>query len=113
METIISISVDCVAIGYGHLDRAPVSIGVVDGNGDVIMDRKMKTNYPVCNYLTALNGFDESTLVNAQRFADVKAELLSHLGPQTILVGQGIQNDIWWMQVSGLLFQPITFSHLV
>lgn len=104
MEVILSIDVECIANGCGHLDRTPVSIAVVDSNLKILFDEYMRPDVPVHHYLSTITGITAETLHNARSFSTVRQELLSILGPHVVLVGQGILNDIRWMQVTVRLF---------
>ncbi len=100
-ETFVSIDVECVASGCGHLDRVPVSVGVVDMSEALLFEDKIDPGCVVHSYLTVLTGFKAEDLENKRSLTEIMTELrsLSILGPNVVLVGQGIENDIRWLQV--------------
>lgn len=99
METFLSIDVECVATGCGHLDRTPVSVAVVDMNESLLFDEKINPGCIIHSYLTELTGFTAEDFVSKRSLAEVMVDVRSFLGPNVVLIGQGIENDIRWLQV--------------
>jgi RNA exonuclease 4 len=107
-EVFLSIDVECVATGCGHLDRTPVSVTVVNESEVVLVDKKIKPPH-VHSYLTEMTGFTKDQLQDERNFEEVMQEVRTHLGPHVVLVGQGIENDIRWLQVGMLIIVIIHF----
>lgn len=99
-EVFLSIDVECVATGCGHLDRTPVSIAIYNEAEDQLFFELIRPEIAVHNYLTPLTGFEAHQFQHARTFAEVMADVRSHLGPKVVLVGQGIENDIRWLEAS-------------
>ncbi|KAJ1419791.1 hypothetical protein B484DRAFT_134343 [Ochromonadaceae sp. CCMP2298] len=97
----MAMDVECVANGLGHNDRVPCSVALVGES--VLLVKKIKPPL-VVSYLTEITGFRESDLLDARSFEEVRGQLLSHLGPHVVLVGQRVQNDIAWMQLIKVVF---------
>lgn len=100
IEIVLSIDVECVATGCGHLDRTPVSVAVVDESEALLFDEKIDPGCAVHSYMTELIGFRAEDFENTRSLAEVMVDVRSFLGPNVVLVGQGIENDIRWLQVS-------------
>ena len=90
----MSVDVECVATGIYHDARGVCSIVVVDGQERILLTKMVKPDKPVVNYLTPLTGVREGDLDNGEALSDVLAQVKSLLGPDVILVGQGIQINI-------------------
>ena len=61
--------------------------------------KKVKPEKPVVSYLTPLTGIRKGDLDNGEKLLDVITEVKSLLGPDVVLVGQGIKSDINWLQL--------------
>ena len=99
-EIFLAIDVECVATGCGHLDRTPVSVAICSESEELIFSELISPKFSVHNYLTGLTGFEANHFQGARSFADVMADVRAHLGPNVVLVGQGIENDIRWLEVN-------------
>ena len=95
----MSVDVECVATGVRHDAREVCSVAVVDGSGKVLLSKQVKPTSPVVSYLTPLTGLRKGDLDDGARLADVIAEVKALLGRDVVLVGQGIGNDITWLQL--------------
>ena len=95
----MSVDVECVANGKRHDAREVCSVAVVDGNGKVLLSKKVKPVGPVVSYLTPLTGLRQGDLDHGERLSDVVAEVKSLLGRDVVLVGQGVRNDVEWLQL--------------
>jgi RNA exonuclease 4 len=99
-EEYLSFDVECVATGYGHLDRAPVSICIVNSNEEVVFHEVFCPDVQVRSYLTFITGFSEADLAGKRTFSEVLSEVLPrYFNPNVVLVGQGIKNDIRWLKL--------------
>ncbi len=90
----MSVDVECVATGICHDARDVCSVAVVDGKEKILLYKMVKPEKPVVSYLTPLTGVREGDLDNGEALSDVIAQVKAILGPDVILVGQGIQIDI-------------------
>lgn len=95
----ISIDVECVATGRSHNAREVCSVAVVDTKENVLLLKKVKPKSPVMSYLTPLTGLRQGDLEDAESLSDVIHEVKALLGPEVVLVGQGIQSDITWLEL--------------
>ena len=95
----MSVDVECVATGRRHDDREVCSVAVVNGEGDVILSKKVKPESPIVSYLTPITGVRKGDLDSGERLASVIAQVKALLGPEVVLVGQGIKSDIDWLKL--------------
>ena len=95
----IALDVECVATGRRHDDRDVCLVAVVDDNEKVILKRKVKPEKPIVSYLTPLTGVRMGDLDDGERLSDVLKEVKALLGPEVVLVGQGVKSDIKWLQL--------------
>ena len=98
-EKFFSVDVECVATGRRHDDRDVCFVAVVDVNEKVLLKKKVKLEKPVVSYLTPLTGVRKGDLDHAEGLATVIAEVKKLLGPNAVLVGQSIKNDVKWLQL--------------
>jgi RNA exonuclease 4 len=95
----IALDVECVATGRRHDDRDVSLVAVVDINEEVILKRKVKPEKPIVSYLTPLTGLRPGDLDNGERLSVVLRDVKAILGPDVVLVGQGLKSDIKWLQL--------------
>ncbi len=112
-EVFLCIDVECVATGRGHLNRTPVSVAVVDINEEILLYELIQPTVRVHSYLTDMTGFTAGMLSDRLPLADVIEGVHALLGPNVILVGQGIQNDIRWLEVTFMTFQINLYTVLI
>ena len=93
----MSIDVECVATSRCHDAREVCSVAVVDGKEKVLLVKKVKPKSRVVSYLTPLTGVRPGDLDDADSLEDVVREVKALLGPDVVLVGQVIKNDIEWL----------------
>ena len=74
-------------------------VAIVDENEDVILKRKVKPEKPIVSYLTPLTGVQRGDLDDGKRLSVVLSEVKALLGPDVVLVGQGVKSDIKWLQL--------------
>jgi RNA exonuclease 4 len=99
-ETYYSIDVECVATGRRHDERGVALVAVVDKNERLILRKKVKIDRSkVVSYLTPLTGIRPGDLDNGESLDSVIRQVKSLLGPNVVLVGQGIANDIKWLNL--------------
>ena len=95
----IALDVECVATGRRHDDRDLCLVAVVDANEKVILRRKVKPEKSVVSYLTPLTGVHPGDLDEGEKFLKVIKEVKELLGPNVVLIGQGVKSDIKWLQL--------------
>lgn len=93
----MSVDVECVATGKRHDAREVCSVAVVDATERVLLLKKVKPESPVMSYLTPLTGLRQGDLDDGERLSDVVSEVKALLGPDVVLVGQGVKCDIEWL----------------
>lgn len=99
--TYISIDVEAAATGYGHLDREPCWIAVVDEVGTELLNIIVDVPQLV-SPLTSITGLRTDQIRGGMSLADALHEvhtLLCSLGSNVVLVGQKPQGDIAWLQL--------------
>ena len=95
----VCVDVECVATGRRHDARSVALVAVVDQQERVLLKKKKKPVEKVMSYLTPLTGLREGDLDDGEPLDCVLAEVKSVLGPDVVLVGQGVKNDIVWLQL--------------
>ena len=95
----MSVDVECVANGTRHDAREVCYVAVVDGQGNVLLSKKVKPEGRVVSYLTPLTGVRKGDLDNGERLDNVIVEVKALLGRDVTLVGQGVQSDIEWLKL--------------
>ncbi len=95
----VSIDVECVATGSGHNDHAPCSVSAVDYDGNTIYQGMIYVDN-IFSPLTVITGLTVEDVKKGRPFDVVQGELLEHLGSDVVLVGQSIENDIEYMQLT-------------
>jgi RNA exonuclease 4 len=107
-EQFFSLDVECFATGDGHSDRAPVTVAVVNSNAEVVLDKviDMSPGVAVASFFTELTGISEETYSSMEKSTldEVIQQVKEIIGPNAVIVGQGIQNDIKWLRVR--IFAP-------
>ncbi|KAH8691953.1 putative exonuclease [Talaromyces proteolyticus] len=70
-------------------------ISLVRWDGEVLLDKLVKPDLPVINYLTQYSGITKEMLDPVTTtLADIQKELLEILTPRTILVGHSLNSDL-------------------
>ena len=83
----VSVDVECIAVGRRHDAKAVASVAVVD------------QDKPVVSYLTPVTGLRPGDLDGGVSLERAVREVKALLGPDVVLVGQGVQGDITWMHL--------------
>ena len=98
-EKFVSVDVECVATGRRHDAHSVAAVAVVDQEERVLLKKKVKPAEKVVSYLTPLTGLREGDLDDGEPLENVLAEAKRLLGPDVVLVGQGVNNDIVWLRL--------------
>ena len=93
------VDVESVATGRRHDERGVAHVAVVDQDEHLLLKRKVRPSGKVENYLTPLTGLRPGDLDGAPPLEEVRREVVALLGPSMVLVGQGIANDIGWLDL--------------
>ena len=98
-EKFACVDVECVSTGRRHDARSVALVAIVDQDERVLLKRKVKPTEAVMSYLTPLTGLRKGDLDDGEQLSHVVAEVKSVLGPDVVLVGQGIKNDVTWLSL--------------
>ena len=93
-EKFFCIEVECVATGLRHDERAVARILIVDQFENVVFIKIVKVESKIFSYLTPLTGLREGDLEGGVSFEEAVTEVKKILGPEVILIGQGIEHKI-------------------
>ena len=96
---VLSVDVECVAMGRGHSDRGVCRVAVVDETERVLLNEYVKPEGRIASYLTPITGVREGDLDNAKSLEAVLAQVYALLSPDVTLVGQAVASDIAWLQL--------------
>ncbi|KAL2107408.1 hypothetical protein VUR80DRAFT_5284 [Thermomyces stellatus] len=89
------LALDCEMVMTGQDEFSLARISVVNWSGDVVLDRLVKPDKPVTNYVTQYSGITEELLKPVTTtLRDIQNELLELIGPRTILVGHSLDSDL-------------------
>lgn len=97
METFLAIDVECVGCSAGDIST-PCSVAVTDLHENELVNCMINCT-DVTDYRTNITGLEVGSLSGGISFEDARKQVLGHLGPKVILVGQSIENDIAWLKV--------------
>ena len=90
----VSIDVECVATGRCHDARSVALVAIVDQDERVLLMKKVKPSETIVSFLTPLTG-----LRDGEQLSSVLEEVKRLLGPDVVLVGQGVKNDVNWLNL--------------
>eukprot|EP00004_Rigifila_ramosa_P017238 TRINITY_DN4173_c0_g1_i3.p1 TRINITY_DN4173_c0_g1~~TRINITY_DN4173_c0_g1_i3.p1 ORF type:complete len:198 (-),score=42.32 TRINITY_DN4173_c0_g1_i3:20-613(-) len=74
-------------------------VAVVNEAEELLLDAMVKVPVPVVSYLTALTGLRAEQFADAEPLEAVVAKIRALVPKNAILVGQGIESDIKWLQL--------------
>ena len=98
-DKFVCVDVECVATGRRHDAHSVALVAVVDQEERVLLKKKVKVTEKVMSYLTPLTGLREGDLDDGEPLDKVLADVKRVLGPDVVLVGQGVKNDVEWLQL--------------
>ena len=106
---LVSIDVECAAVGHGHFDLVPVRIAMVDCAGKLLFERVTNPcvgTMRIVDPLIEFTGLTTKEIVKGQHLQIALGELrimLSELNRRyhsgVIIVGQSVAMDIIWCQL--------------
>jgi RNA exonuclease 1 len=88
------ISVDCEMCKAENDEYVLTRVSLVDWDGNVVMDKLVKPDLAIKDYLTQYSGITAAMLNDVTTtLADIQKELLELVTPRTILVGHSLNSD--------------------
>lgn len=99
IQRYIALDVECVATGIRHDAREVCFVAVIDNNETLLFKKTVKPTKVIVNHLTPLTGCKPGDLDSGERLEYVIAEVKDLLGPDVVLVGQGVKSDIEWLHL--------------
>jgi len=89
------VSVDCEMCKAENDDFVLTRVSLLDWDGKAILDRLVKPDLPIKDYLTQYSGITAAMLEDVTtKLSDIQQELLEILTPRTILVGHSLNSDL-------------------
>ncbi|PKS11808.1 hypothetical protein jhhlp_001101 [Lomentospora prolificans] len=89
------LGLDCEMVMTGENEFSLARISIVNWDGEVVLDKLVKPDKPVTNYVTQFSGITEAMLAPiTTTLKDIQETLLDLLGPRTILVGHSLESDL-------------------
>ncbi|CAO2656675.1 Nn.00g054780.m01.CDS01 [Neocucurbitaria sp. VM-36] len=89
------ISVDCEMCKAEDDQLVLTRISLLNWDGSVVLDKLVKPNVTIKDYLTQWSGITATMLENvATTLADIQVELLDIITPRTILIGHSLNSDL-------------------
>ena len=108
------ISVDCEMCKADNDQLVLTRISLLNWDGTVAMDKLVKPDVPIKDYLTQWSGITPAMLENVTTtLSDVQKELLELITPRTILVGHSLNSDLNAMKLTHpfIIDTGILFPH--
>jgi RNA exonuclease 1 len=88
------ISVDCEMCKAENDEYVLTRVSLVDWDGNVVMDKLVKPDLAIKDYLTQYSGITAAMLKDVTTtLSDIQKELLELVTPRTILVGHSLNSD--------------------
>lgn len=108
------ISVDCEMCKAENDQLVLTRISLLNWDGTVAMDKLVKPDVPIKDYLTQWSGITPAMLENVTTtLSDIQEELLELITPHTILVGHSLNSDLNAMKLTHpfIIDTGILFPH--
>ncbi|KAF1932496.1 uncharacterized protein M421DRAFT_417214 [Didymella exigua CBS 183.55] len=108
------ISVDCEMCKAENDQLVLTRISLLNWDGSVAMDKLVKPDVPIKDYLTQWSGITPAMLENVTTtLADIQNELLELITPHTILIGHSLNSDLNAMKLTHpfIIDTGILFPH--
>ncbi|KAJ4984257.1 RNA exonuclease [Stagonosporopsis vannaccii] len=108
------ISVDCEMCKAENDQLVLTRISLLNWDGTVAMDKLVKPDIPIKDYLTQWSGITPAMLENVTTtLSDIQKELLKLITPRTILVGHSLNSDLNAMKLTHpfIIDTGILFPH--
>jgi RNA exonuclease 1 len=89
------ISVDCEMCKAENDEYVLTRVSLIDWEGNVVMDKLVKPDVAIKDYLTQYSGITAAMLEDVTTtLSDIQRELLELVTPRTILVGHSLNSDL-------------------
>jgi RNA exonuclease 1 len=108
------ISVDCEMCKAENDQLVLTRISLLNWDGSVAMDKLVKPDVPIKDYLTQWSGITPAMLENVTTtLSDIQKELLELITPRTVLVGHSLNSDLNAMKLTHpfIIDTGILFPH--
>ena len=94
-------AVDCEMVLTDNEKFSLARISIVDWAGKTVLDKYVKPTLPIKNYFTQFSGITSEILEGvATTLHDIQQELLTLLGPDSILLGHSLESDLNALQLT-------------
>jgi len=89
------IAIDCEMCKAENDQSVLTRVSLLDWDGSVLVDKLVKPDVPIKDYLTQFSGITEEMLRDVTTtLSDIQKELLDMITPRTILVGHSLNSDL-------------------
>jgi RNA exonuclease 1 len=89
------IAIDCEMCKAENDQSVLTRVSLLDWDGSVLVDKLVKPDVPIKDYVTQFSGITEEMLRDVTTtLADIQKELLDIITPRTILVGHSLNSDL-------------------
>jgi len=100
MSEFLALDVECAASGWGHNDRVPVRMALVNLHGGVLVDKVILPTVPIFDSLEQYTGLrSDEIFETGEPMEEVQEAMQAHLGPHVTLIGQRVQFDADWLEL--------------
>ncbi|KAF2634965.1 hypothetical protein P280DRAFT_474258 [Massarina eburnea CBS 473.64] len=109
------LAVDCEMCKAENDEFVLTRISILDWDGSVVMDKLVKPDVTIKDYLTQYSGITQAMLQDVTTtISDIQKELLEIITPRTILVGHSLNSDLNAMKLTHpfLIDTGILFPHV-